>query len=213
MRTLFVSLLTLLLTACASTATPAAETPPPPIIRVHASTAAQPWLEQVYACGQTTHNLIILSISESAADVRLRVGEPPSLTGPAYQIGSEDLLIVTGRTSPLQNLDAAQARALFSQGQAGIQLWMYASGEDIQQVFERQVMQSTGIHSLARLAAHPQEILGAINNDPATVGLLTGHWKAASLRVIYTLPGLPVLAIPTAEVSGALKDLLACLMD
>lgn len=204
-------LLTLLLTACAATATPPPVTSTPQVISVYATTAAEPWLDHVYQCAGQQSVLVRLSASESAADVRLRLGEPKNLTTPAYQIASEDLLIVTHRESPLQNLNSDQARALFSRGQEGIQVWVYASGEDVQQAFEREIMRGAGITSLARLAAHPQQILDALNSDPNSVGLLTGHWKAGSIREIYTIPNLPVLAIPAETAQGAVKELLACL--
>ena len=74
----------------------------------------------------------------AAADILLRVGEPEFLDSPAYQIDTEDILIITHRQSPVQNLTLEDARALFAgQGDLSVQVWIYASGEDVQEVFDQ----------------------------------------------------------------------------
>ena len=78
----------------------------------------------------------------SVADIILRVGEPEFLASPAYQIDTEEILIVTHRQSPVQNLTLEEARALFAgQGDPSVQVWVYASEEDVQEVFDQFVME------------------------------------------------------------------------
>ena len=208
MRPFLAILMFFLLAGCAPAET---ATPTPQLVSVYASAAAQPWLAGIYTCAEQTASVIRLSTSESAADIYLRVGEPENLTTPAYQIDSEDILIVTHRESPIQNLTAEAARALFSnpEGQA-VQIWVFASGEDIQATFERQVLSGQPVTSLARLAASPQQMSDTLNAEKNAVGILPRHWETGSVREVFTLADVPVLALTSAEPQGVIKDLIAC---
>lgn len=202
--------LVLILTACA----PPPETSlaaPPPIVSVHVSPAAEPWLEEVYACGADFSIIIRLSASESAADIRLRLGEPPNLTTPAYQIGTEDVLVVTHPQNPLGKLTLEEARRVFAEGGGNVEVWVYASGGEVQELFEREVMRGTRITSLARLALHPQQMLELLERDSHAVGLLPRRWLRAPLREVFALRDVPVLALTASEPQGAARELIACL--
>lgn len=202
--------LVLTLTACASspeTSLPA----PPPVVSVYASPAAEPWLEDVFACGTEISVVIRLSASESAADIRLRLGEPETLSSPAYQIGTEDILVVTRRESPLQNLERDQAQMLFSKGGGNVEVWVYASSADVQEIFEREVMRGMQIHASARLALHPGQFVDALNAGSSAVGLLPRRWINETMREAFALRDVPVLAITPGEPQGAVKELIACL--
>jgi hypothetical protein len=195
-------------TACA----PSATSPTPPVVKVYVTAAAQPWLTKVSNCA--TGNSVTLSnvIDPTQADIVLRVGEPDTLTTPAFQIDRENLMVVTNHESPVQNLTADQARALFAaQGQADIQIWVFGSGEDIQQVFAREIMHGGPISSLARLSVNPQQMIDNLNSEKNAIGLLGAHWKTGTLREVFSLPDVPVLAITAAEPQGAVKQILACL--
>ncbi|GAB4484758.1 MAG: hypothetical protein Fur0016_15610 [Anaerolineales bacterium] len=202
--------LVLILTACA----PQPAAPPatsPPVVSVYASPAAEPWLEDVFACGTEIAVVIRLSASESAAEIRLRLGEPESLSSPAYQIGTEDMLVVTRRESPIENLERDQAQTLFSTGGENVQVWVYASSADVQEIFEREVMRGTRIHPSARLALHPQQLVDALQSENNAAGLLPRRWANEQMREVFALRNLPVLAITRGEPQGAVKELIACL--
>ncbi len=201
----------LFLTACAPAPTDLPAQAALPVVSVYASPAAEPWLGEVYACGIETSVVIRLSASESAGDIRLRLGEPKTLDTPAYQIGTEDILVVTHRESPVQNLSADEARALFSEGQENVEIWVFASSADAQEIFERQVMLGEQIHPLARLALHPQQMSDTLSNGKNAVGILPRRWKAGTTREVFALTGIPVLAITSGEPQGAVKELLGCL--
>jgi hypothetical protein len=196
-----------LLTACAPSAAPA---PTPQVISVYASPATQPWLPKVYACAEQTSALIRLSAS-SAVDIRLRLGEPENSTAFAYQIDNEEILIVANNASSIQELTADEVRRLFSQGQDNAQIWVFATGEEVQQIFEREIMHETSISSLARLATSPKEMEQALNMDKNAVGMLPKHWQTGAMRLLYTLPNVPVLALTPVNPQGAVKEILACL--
>src|SRR4026208_576749 len=57
--------------------------PTPQIVSVYSSSAAQPWLTELYACGPPS--VVISRVDDaSVADISLRVGEPEILALPAY---------------------------------------------------------------------------------------------------------------------------------
>ncbi|MEI7844579.1 MAG: hypothetical protein WCK35_02135 [Chloroflexota bacterium] len=200
-----------ILTAC--TPTPAAPPPvnTPQVLKIHASAAAQPWLFEAFDCADKLHIFLFDTNDPEAAEINIRIGEPDQLTAPAFQIDQEDLLVVTHRENPLQNLTAEEVRLLFSNPNAEIQTWVYALSEDVQQVFAKIMMKGQGITSLARIAGTPQQMSDIINQDKNAVGLLPVHWKAGTMRVIFTIPGIPVLAITKSKPAGQTQALLECL--
>lgn len=203
----------ILLSACAPTETPA-PTPTPQVVDVYATDSTRPWLPDLFACAAQFDLVLRMVDSPSAAQVRLRLGEPAGLTMPAYQIGSEDVLIVTHRASPVQNLDVEQARALFAgAGSSGVVVWVFAEGEDIRQIFDAAVMNGQLVSSEARLAGSPQEMNDTLLNTPNTVGFLPRRWKAGDARDVFTILAVPVLAITDAPPQGALQGALACMQQ
>ena len=197
-----------LLCACAPAATPP---PATQIVSVYATPATQPWFADVFAC---TPPAAVIRVADSTfeADISLHLGEPDILTIPAFQIDSEEILVVTHRQSPVQNMTVEDARELFAgQGDPSMQVWVFAVGEDVQQVFEQAVMQGQAVTSQARLATSPQHMSDTLNNEPNSVGILSRHWKAGDSRFVYTIPDVPVLAIATKEPRGATQAVIACL--
>jgi hypothetical protein len=209
MRTIFLPWLILLsvwISSC-STSTPPAT---PQLITVYSTFAAEPWLSVFYECAGTSY-AISRSDDPSAAEIVLQVGEPLFLSSPAFQIDTEEILIVTHRQSPVQNLDLEAARALFAgQGDASVQVWVYASGEDVQEVFDQVVMAGGRVGPSARVAVHPQQMSDTLVNEPNTVGILPRHWKVGDVRDVFAVATVPVLAITASKPQGGIKDLIAC---
>jgi hypothetical protein len=205
-----------LLFSC-SPATPLSGTPQPfdeaqdRLVTVYSTSAGQPWLDPLYGCAGSS---VILSRTDNAssADIVLRVGEPEYLNSHAYQIDAEEILIVTHRQSPVQNLTLEEARALFAGlGDPFVQVWVYASGEDVQGVFDQVVMAGRSVASSARIAANPQQMSDTLVNESNAVGILPRHWKAGDTREVYTVGTVPVLAMTNSEPQGVIKELIACL--
>jgi hypothetical protein len=212
MRSFFLCLLSwipLWLSAC-SAGTPTAI---PPLVTVYSTLAAQPWLPEIYECAG--NSAVISRVDNpSAADIVLRIGEPEFLASPAYQIDTEEILVVTHRLSPVQNLTLEESRALFAgQGDPSVEVWVYASGEDLQEVFDRVVMQGSPIAPAARLAADPQRMSDTLVNEANSVGILPRHWKAGDAREVFTAGIVPVLAITDSEPQGVVEELIACLQE
>ncbi len=193
----------------------------PQVLRIYATSAAYPWLDEAYSCAPASATIAISP--PDLAQLRLRFGEPENLTSPAFQVGSDDLLVVVQPQTAVGPLTLAQVRLVFS-GQAvrwsdvggadvPVQVWTYAPDEDIQGLFEHLVMQSQPIVSLARLAVSPQAMSDAVGATPGSVGFLPRRWKAGNTEAVFSLPGLPVLAQATSTPGGPLRDLIACLQS
>lgn len=196
-----------LLTACGGPTQPDAQ-----IVNVYATPAAGAWLFELYACADAAS--VILNVQPDAPDILLRIGEPEGLSMPAFQIDSEEILIVVHRQSPLQNMDLAHAQALFGgQGDPSLQIWIYAPGDDVESIFERDVMQSRNITSSARVAVDPQQMSDLLNAQVNAVGILPRHWKAGDTREIFSAGMFPVLAVTQSEPQGVIQQLIACLQN
>lgn len=198
----------LLVISSCSTGTPLAT---PEIVTVYSTAAAEPWLPPVYECAGT---LSVLNRVDDpvAAQIVLRVGEPAFLPSFAFQIDTEEILVVTHRQSPVQNLNLEGTRALFSGlGDPSMQVWVYAPDADVQEAFDQLVMEGRIVSPDARLAAHPQQMSDALVNEANTVGILPRRWKAGDSREVFSAGTVPVLALTNTEPQGIVKDLIACL--
>jgi hypothetical protein len=199
-----------LLASC-STGTP--PSPTPQVVSVYSSSAAQPWLTELYDCAAEQKNIFLSRVDDpNAAELGLRIGEPEFLSSSAYQIDDEELLIVTQRQSPIQDLTLDEARALFmGLGSPSVQLWVYASGEDVQQVFDQFVMEGRNVSPSANVAATPQQMSDTLLNERNTVGILPRHWKVGDAREVFSVATVPVLALTSSEPQGVVRELIACL--
>ena len=209
MKRLFFVLCLVFLAACAPSTSVAAT---PTRVNVYATSAAGSWLNEAFTCAAQQNVTLNVLADPAQAELVLRISEPDALTTPAYQIDTEEILVVTHRESPLQALTLEQVRDLFAgRGDPSVQVWVYASGEEPQKVFDQLVMAGGSVTSFARMAASPQEMSDALNNESNAVGILPRHWKMGSAREIYAVGTVPVLAIVKAEPQGAVKSLIACL--
>lgn len=203
----FLFAILLSLTSC-GTPTP---TPEPQVVDVYATPAAQTWLADVYGCAPEGA-LIRVTSDPASADISLRIGEPDFWPASVYQIDTEEILVVTHNQSPVQNLTVDEVRELFAGGgDPSVQVWVYASGEDVQGVFEQAVMDGRSVTSQARMAVSPGHMSDTLNNEPNAVGILPRHWKAGDSRFVYTFPDVPVLALLKEKPQGAVQELISCL--
>lgn len=211
--------LLIFVTACGTAPTNEA-TPTPAVIKIHATAATQAWQAELFKCASQQSITLILS-DPNAADLTLRMGEPENLSMPAFQLGWEEILVIVNKAHSFQQLRTEQATGLFtgeindwvqlSPSESGaIQVWVFAEGDDAQQVFAK-TLSGKPITSTARLAASPEEMSRAIANDPYSVGILSRRWKTENLSDVYVVASAPILAITPSTPQGAVKDLLACL--
>jgi ABC-type phosphate transport system substrate-binding protein len=194
-------------------------------ITVQYTAAAIPWLADLQNCAGGT---VVMAEQRAAdlldlqtIDLAIRIGQPDALTSPAYQIGSEDILVISNRQNPINTLTADEVRGLFTGSiqtwqeingsDSPVQVWVFASAEDVQQIFEQTVLGGAMITSNAHLAAGPNEMSQAIANDVNAVGILTRHWKAGNVSEVSMVATAPVLAITAGEPQGVVPGILACL--
>jgi len=182
------------------------------IVPVYATSAAQPWMSELFACANDLS--VVLKVSALSPEIYLRVGEPEILVSPAYQIDEEEILIVTHRESPVQNLSLEEAQALFAgQGDPSVQVWVYSSEADVQILFDQLVMKGRSVTSFARVAVNPQTMSDTLNSESNAVGILPRHWMAGSIREVYSAGMAPVLAIVKEEPRGVVRELIGCLQN
>ena len=196
-----------LLFSCAPAMQPPAQTE---AIPVYATPSAQPWMSELFACANNLS--LTLKVTAESPEIYLRLGEPETLLVPTYQIDEEELLIVTHRESPVQNLSLEEAQVLFAgQGDASVQVWGYASEADVQILFDQLVMKGRSVTSFARMAASPQEMSATLNSESNSVGILPKHWVAGNVREVYSAGMAPVLAITMQEPRRGVGELISCL--
>ena len=96
-------------------------------------------------------------------------------------------------------------------GDPSVQVWIYASEEDVFRVFDHFVMEGRSVTSSARVAVNPQQMSDTLVNESNAVGILPRHWKVGDVRDVFSVATVPVLAITKTEAQGVVKELLACL--
>lgn len=181
------------------------------VVSVHSTFAAEPWLTDLYACAASLATLVRVD-DPTSADIALQIGEPEFLSGFAYPIGEEELLVVTNRQSPIQNLDKDGVQALFmGLGDPSVQVWVYASEADVQKAFDQFVMEERSVASSALVAMNPQQMSDALNAESNSVGILPRHSMTGDLREIYSVATVPVLALTKSEPAGVVNQLIGCL--
>ena len=215
MKPLILLLACCLLSACA----PATAAVTPQLLNVYVTSAAYPRVSDLYSCAPPS---IVISLSDPAsAELTIRLGEPAPLTTPAFQVGSEDILIVNDAQAGVGALTLDQVQQLFSGRAANwkevggndlpVQVWTFSSDEDIRQIFDRSVMNGQPVTSLARLAVSSQAMSDGVGNTPGSIGYLPRRWKAGNTREALKAVTVPVLAITRTQPQEPLRQLISCL--
>ena len=193
----------------------------PDVVHAFATSGAYPWLRDAFACAPGSTALAVAD--PNSADVSLRLGEPESITTPAFQIGSEDILVVLHPQVGISALTLGQVRRIFAGevtnwnevGGANlpVQVWAFSAAEDVQLILDRVVLQGRPVASGARLAVSAQAMSDSIGATPGSIGVLPKRWKAGNTREILVLASVPVLAIAKNEPQGSLREILSCLQS
>jgi len=133
----------------------------------------------------------------------------------------DDVVVIVPSQNNIDNLTADQIHSVFL-GQVTnwkdvggsdmpIQVWAYAQGEDIQQIFEQNVMEDQPVTSLARLAVSAQKYVRLDCKQRGFHWVYAAQFGNGECRDVYKIPSEPVLAITKSQPEGEMKDLLACL--
>jgi hypothetical protein len=205
-RIIFFLLSSFLFTSCAS----APQTVPTQTITAYATSSAQVWMRGLFSCAN--EHSIVVEVTVENPDIYLRVGELEDLVFPAYQIGEEEIVVVVNRESAIRNLSLVEVQAVFAgQGDESSQVWVYASGEDLQGLFDQFVMKGRSVTSYARMASSPREMSASLNSESDAIGFLPKHWVTGNIRAVYSLGLFPVLAVTNETPQGAVRTILGCL--
>jgi hypothetical protein len=217
-----VILLVLVLSACGSgtTATGSAQQ-----LNLEYSPAAAFVIPDLLACAGSNDISAVLRSTDfldpQTVDMVIRLGEPGNLSYPTYQIGTENILVVTSRDNPVNSLSAVQVRSLFigliqNWNELGgddntSRVWVFPSSEDIQQFFNESVLLGSPVTSFARVATSMDEMIQAITEDINAVGILPGHWMSGDMETLYNAGSVPVLAILSSSPDSTLSGIITCL--
>ena len=211
----------LLLSACG----PATPTATPVMVKVQYSPSTQPWLASLYNCAG--NNIVdasprsVRTMDLDQAGLAMYIGDTAIVGAHTYQVGTDEVNVIASRQNPVGKLSLAQVQALFG-GRiqnwkdvggpaAAVQVWVFSSGEDIQQVFQANGMGGSPVTSLARLATSPAEMAQAVAQDANAIGLLNGRWKAEGLSTLFTVATVPLLVSTVSEPQGAVLQIINCL--
>jgi hypothetical protein len=213
-------LLCLVFVSCVSAASPPQTEP----LTIQYTFSAQPWLAIVYKCaGEIVINADLRPIDYldiTSVDMVMRIGggNPDSL---AYQIGTDELLVVVNPMNPVLSLTPGEVIGLFtgsiqdwksiSGKDAPVEVWVFDAGEDIQRVFEQTALGGAPITSLAHLAPGPDQMSQAIANDINAVGILTRSLTTENIDGIYTIAPVPVLVLVLDGPSAQAIEITNCL--
>jgi len=220
-------LLSSLLIVSCSTSTPQTT---PQVVSVYSTFAAEPWLTELYACADSNTTLVRVD-DPNSADIALQIGEPEFLSSFAYQVDEEKVIVIMNNARP-PVVDLEQIKGLF-RGQitnlnqittewgkahadesGDVHVWVFSSDADVQQAFDKFVLEGRPVVSTARVAVTPQEMLDAIRNDTSAIGILTQRWnpdnKVFEQAVVATVP---VLALTKTEPQGVINNLIGCLQS
>jgi len=205
----------ILLNACGAQTSQAT----PQLVKVYVTSAASSRLTDLYNC--STPSTAILLSDPQTADISIRLGPPDSLSSVAFQIGTDDVAVIVQSQNNIDNLTVDQIHSIFlgqvtdwkDVGGSGlpIQVWTYAQGEDIQQIFEQNVMNNQPVTSLARLAVGAQNMLDSIAKNAGSIGYLPHSLETANVHDVYKVAPEPLLAITKSQPQGVVNDLIACL--
>jgi hypothetical protein len=216
MKWLYLLMLAWIITGCTAAATPT----PTPLIPVHASSATQPWLMDMYPCAEK-YGVALEMVDPAAADITLGLGDSVDLSTPAYQLGNDEILIVTQPQTGVGSLTIDQVRAIYS-GQytnwnevggsnLSIEVWTFASGEDIRQIFDQEVLKGLQVLPSARVAVSAQQMSDNVGTNPGAIGFLPRRWKAGNTHETLLLTTTQVMAYTKSEPKDNLEKVLACL--
>lgn len=190
---------------------PADQTSQTEVVNIYATSAAQPWLTELYVCAENLS--VVLNVNADAPDIYLQIGEPGDVVSPVFQIDETEILIVTNRESSIQNLSLEEAQLLFAQGNPAVQVWVYASDADMQIVFDQLVMKGRSVTSFAQIAVSAQNMSDLLNSESSAVGILSKHWVTGTVREVFSVGRVPVLAITKEAPQRMVAELLSCLQS
>lgn len=191
-----------------------------------------------------THLVPGSQMQPSEGAVLLRWGEPPELADYSAQLAENHLVMIVNPENPLTSLTPALFRqiaegkisnwnAVFQQcpdcfesqpsgelGNLSPVLNFYQAGEEVQDMFERQIMDGAPVaRAAAALIPSSLSMKQAVTQETAAIGYIPSGAVDSSVKAI-TLSGLeesrltmPILAITNSEPQGVARGWLLCVQQ
>jgi ABC-type phosphate transport system substrate-binding protein len=160
-------------------------------------------------------------VSPDPADILLQLGDSANLSLSAFQLGNDEILVVTQPQTGVGTLAVDQVRGIYS-GQITnwnevggsnlpIEVWTYSSGEDIRQIFDQEVLKGLQVIPAARVAVSAQQMSDSVGTNPGAIGFLPRRWKTGNTHETHLVIKTPVMAYTKSEPIDNLEKVLACL--
>lgn len=207
----------------------------PQVISLQASAALQPLqpLFKICTLAQANSALVMLQtssdIKDSSGVISLRWGLNTQPTGFAAVLGYEELVVVINPQNPTSQLSQEQAQAIWSgalkkwpgDGSVGdIQPWVYPASEDIQQIFEHNLLSDNlPAKNAVYIAPDPAAVIEAVSGERGAVGFIPRRWNNQKVKEIPVEGAAtnnlsqPILALTQSQPEGLYKNWLLCLQD
>lgn len=213
--------------------------PAPGLWQVHITPSLEWMRPYLNTCaGQIEGVGIIVSVRPAStldpvnSDFTLRMGQQAGFRGFAAEIGTDELVVIVHPQNPIMSLSSADLQTIYGdEEQAWNQIdpalplalmaaaWRYASGEDIQSVWDSVVGLPMVPGSFTLLAPSPFDLRAGVASDPAGVGFLPARWLDDSVRRVELrdvdagLLRVPILALSPLEPNGEKLEWLLCVQQ
>ncbi len=226
MRNLLLTLGLLLVTACKPivTATPL---PMPQIVTVAITPTLRPWHDILHQCAIANPGIALIldekpatSLELGAADLILRVGEPPEgVSGSAALLRWEEIVMIAHPDAEFDNWDIAKLHDIYTASPPPYQIWTYSPGSELRPIFDAAVLGDADTSPYAFLAPDPDAMLEAVANDQHAIGYLPKSWLTDDVRTVDVDTDLqnafrqPILALTDTEPEGVLRVFLVCVQE
>ena len=131
---------------------------------------------------------------KNQTDLYLWLGEPPETFTYVYPLTREQIVFIVHPNNLIEVLDTSDLQAIFT-GQkrdwfevSGLdnetEVWVYPIGDEIQQLFDREVLNNEPYTSWAWLAPDPPAMLEAISENSSTIGFLPQAWLTEKVKIV-----------------------------
>lgn len=182
-------------------------------------------ISDLLACASSSEVSAVIQptdfLNYQSVDMVIRVGEPPNLANPAFQIGTENILVIANQENPITTLTSDQVRSVFmgrkqkwselEGNDSAIQIWVFPSSEDIQILFNETILQGSPVTPTARVATSMADMVQAITSDVNAIGILPDNWKRDGIVTVFDVGAFPVLAITSTQPEALLSTIITCM--
>lgn len=233
-------LISLLVLAGCNSQLPIAPTPPAELIIQH-TPALRPLEAAIQSCSLDLQPLpvIVKEIPQSemniqAADISLSTIYPVDSEYPAYQIGTDTLVLVVHPDNAITRLSLVMLQGIMQgfitrwedvedsgamQYSGEIAFLAYAPSSELQIATEARLNDSKPIGLMAIRFDHPDELMRSVSEQPGAIGLIPASLiseNVKQLQVEGVQPALlsyPLIAQTQSKAEGNIAELLNCLQQ